>query len=207
MSVKIDIDLTDHATPELRQLIADVEPGGELGKVMGRALATTLRTHFRQRNAKGNALGGKRSHFWSRIANAVQAPQVSQAEISVTVSDRAIAQKIFGGRIVPTNAKALAIPADKKAYGKSPRTIADLAFIPARGGPQVTIGYLVEGKAGIISRGPRKGEATIRPLKGGVLMYVLRAWVDQAPDPEALPQTPAMLEAVTTAARTFLHRP
>ena len=206
MSLKIDIDLTDDVTPELRALVAQIKPGGPLGTVLGRALATTLRNHFRKRNLKGNKLGGKRTNFWSSMAKAVQNPKISTAEITVTVSDRALAQKVFGGRIVPVNRKALAIPADKKAYGKSPRAFDHLAFIPARKKGSGTVGFLVEGVPGIISRGKRKGEATTRPLKGGALMYVLRAFVDQDPDPEALPTTEQISTDLMTAARTFLAK-
>lgn len=205
--IGITIDVTDTATPALRQIIGDVKPGGGLGTVMGRALANTLKKHFRARNVVPNKLGGKRTNFWSAVASSVQNPVVGTAEVSVAISNPAMGQKVFGGRIKPTKKKALAIPVNAKAYGNSPRIFKDLAFIPARGGPQVNIGYLVEGEIGKILRGKRKGQDTVRPKKGGVMMYVLRAWVDQKADPRALPAKETMIEDVTKAAQIFLNRP
>ena len=205
--ITLQIDLTDKATPELRQLLADVKPGGGLGMVMGRALADTLKKHFRTRNATPNALGGKRTNFWSAVAAAVQNPVVADGEVRVAVSHPHIAQKVRGGRINPKKTKVLAIPVNAKAHGVSPRTFTDLAFIPARGGPQVNVGYLVEGELHKILRGPRKGTEVVKPKPGGAMMYVLRGWVDQLPDPKALPDTAAMLDPVAKAARSFLSRP
>lgn len=205
--IRLKIDITDNATPALRQILADVKPGSGLGLVMGRALANTLKEHFRQRNAKPNKLGGQRTNFWSGVAAAVQNPVVTDGGVSVAVSHPHIAQKVYGGRIVPTKKKALAIPVNAKAYGNSPRIFKDLAFIPVRDKTSATTGYLVEGELRKILRGPRKGQEAIRPKVGGAMLYVLKKYVDQVPDPLALPETSAMLDNVAKAARIFLSRP
>jgi hypothetical protein len=205
--IGITIDITDAATPALRQIIGDVKPGGGLGTVMGRALANTLKKHFRARNVVPNKLGGKRTNFWSAVASSVQNPVVGTAEVSVAISNPAMAQKVFGGRIKPTKKKALAIPVNAKAHGNSPRLFKDLAFIPASSKIPATVGYLVEGEIHKILRGKRKGQDAVRPKKGGVMMYVLRAWVDQKADPRALPAKETMIEDVTQAAKIFLSRP
>ena len=205
MSVKIDIAINDQATPELRRIIRQVEPGGPLGLVLGRALANVLKSHFRERNKTPNKLKGARTNFWSQVAAGVNNPVVVSRGVSVTVSHAAIAQKVFGGRIVPTKKKNLAIAVHADAHGKSPRVFANLAFIPSRkGGVNATTGYLVEGVAAVIARGPNKGQSTTRPKEGGKLLYVLRGFVDQAPDPKALPTDAAMGEAMVKAAGIHL---
>ena len=205
--IKLTLDVSDAATPALKQILADIKPGGPLGQVMGRALADTLKKHFRERNKTPNKLGGKRQNFWTAVSAGVQNPVVSEGGVSVTVSHPHIAHKVTGGRIVPTKQKALAIPVNAKAYGVLARDMPGLAFIPARGGPQVNVGYLVEGEIRKILRGKNKGKDTIRPKQGGAMMYVLRAWVDQQPDPRALPETSVMLEQVAKAGQAFLSRP
>lgn len=206
--ITLQLDLTDKATPALRQLLADVKPGGGLGLVMGRALADTLKSHFRARNSsQPNKLGGKRTNFWTAVAGTVQNPVVATGEVSVAVSHPHIAQKVFGGRIVPTNKKALAIPVHAKAHGVTARDMPNLAFIFGKKGKPGTVGYLVEGQLHTILRGKRKGQQVMQAKPGGAMMYVLRKWVDQQTDPLALPETSVMLDEVAKAAKSFLNRP
>jgi hypothetical protein len=207
--IQINIDIKNTATPAINQMLKDVKPGGALGMVMGRALANTLKKHFRARNLVPNKLGGTRTNFWSAVAAAVQNPVVSTGEVSVAVSHPAIAQKYYGGKIEPTKKKALAIPVHRLAHGRMARDMQGLAFRPAGTAAKKagTVGYLVEGELRKITRGPRKGKDAMRPKVGGAMMFVLRKFVDQARDPKTLPPDAEMLEDIAKAARIFLDRP
>lgn len=204
--INISIAVDDAATPALRELVVKMAPGSALYLVMGRALANTLKAHFRALNLKGNKLGGKRTNFWTAVGSAVQNPVVASNEVSVAISHPAIRQKVYGGRIMPTKKKNLAIPVNALSHGKSPRVFQNLSFIPAlKNGPNITTGYLVEGVLGVAKRGKKKGQQIVKPLEGGKLLYVLRAWVDQEADPDALPTDSRLLDAVEDAALDYLE--
>jgi hypothetical protein len=191
----------DEITPDLRRILKSVQPGGALGKVLGRAAANELRKHFRELNSKRpNKLGGKRSNFYSRVAESVQNPQAVAGGITVAISHPHIAQRLYGGPITPRKRKALAIPAHASAYGVYARIYpGTLAFIPLRRGQ--TKGVLVEGQERTITRGKNKGGKRIVPKPGGAIIYVLRGAVTQRADPSVLPTTARMVAALTRAAQ------
>ncbi len=163
----------DEITPDLRRILKSVQPGGALGKVLGRAAANELRAHFRELNSKRpNKLGGPRSHFWNAVASSVQNPRTEAGGIVVSISHPHIAQRLFGRTILPHKRKAVAIPVNARAYGVYPRIYpGTLAFIPGRG---KAAGYLVEGEERTITRGRRKGGKRTAPKPGGAILYVLK---------------------------------
>ena len=110
----------DEITPDLRRLLREARADGALGRILGRAAANELRRHFRARNNTPNRLGGRRTNFWSRVAESVHSPRVSGSSIVVPINHPAIAQKVHGGTITPKKAKNLAIPIHPDAHGKSP---------------------------------------------------------------------------------------
>ena len=185
--MNIRLTITDHATPELQELMAKLRPGTGLRKVMGRALANSLKAHFRARNADSpNKLGGKRTNFWSRVAQGVQNPVVESTGVSVTVSHEAIRQKYQGGTITAKPGKALAIPVHPSAHGKSPRVFNNLTLMIL--GPK---------KTAVLAKKERgKGRFTT--------FYVLKKSVTQSKDPRTLPEERTMIDAITRAARDFL---
>jgi hypothetical protein len=190
MSLRIEITLEDNATPEIREMLRRIRPGGGLGMAMGRGLGGVLKAHFRARNVDSpNRLGGKRTNFWSRVAQGVQQPVVDAGGVSVTVSHPAILQKFRGGTITAKPGKALAIPVHPAAHGKSPRVFDNLSLLIV--GPK---------KTALLARKERgKGRFTT--------FYVLKKQVTQAADPRTLPGEAAMLEGAAAAGRAFLNKP
>lgn len=172
----------DTATPFLKGVIRDMDPAGPLAMVLGRALANVLKKHFRARNSTPNKLGGARTNFWSGVASAVSVPAQEAGGVVVSVSHPAIAQKVFGGTITPKKAKYLSIPIDPRAHGKSPRVFQNLHPARTKSG-KLLLGLTENGKFSAL--------------------YVLVKSVTQAPDPQALPEDSAMLEAVSDAAKSF----
>lgn len=203
--MKIEIDIKDSATPALREVAAQIAPGGPMIKALGRSLANTLKAHFRARNADSpNKLGGKRTNFWSAVAATVQNPVIESDGVSVAVSHPHILQKYKGGKIVPgPGKKYLAIPVHQAAYGRVPADF-KLAFIPKLGGPNITGGYLVDGYPRIATRGKKKGKQVYSPIKGGRMLFVLRGWVTQEADEKTLPSTDLILKDLEKAARIAL---
>ena len=206
----IRINLTTAGIPatqaELAAMVAKLKPGGGMASVLGRAAANVLKEHFRQRNTIPNRLGGARTNFWAGVAAGVQNPTTEGRSVVVEVSHPAIAQKVFGGTIVPRKVKNLAIPVSARSHGRSPRTFALLAWLPRKAGAhRDTTGYLVEGEKRTRTRGPRKGTEAVRPKPGGALLYVLRKQVDQAKDPLALPSASQFLAPMLKAGRMFLR--
>lgn len=176
----------DEVTPDLRKLLKLAERDGGLRAVMGRAGANELRKHFRKRNSRGNKLGGKRTNFWSRVAQSVNSPKHQGRDILVPINHPAIAQKVFGGTIRPTKAKNLAIPLVAEACGKSPRVFDALTFAMTAGGTKLL--------------GTKEAGGAIKAL------YVLKRSVNQRADPKALPKDAAVVRAVGKAAEIRLRR-
>lgn len=191
----------DDVTPSLKKLMRTVRPDGALGKVLGRAASEELRKFYRELNTKRpNKLGGKRSHFYSRVAEAVQQGQPYAGGIKVRISHPHLALRLYGGTITPRKSKSLAVPAHSSAVGYYARIYpGTLAFIPLRRGN--TKGVLVEGEEVTITRGKNKGGKRKRPKPGGALIYVLMGAVKQSKDPSVLPQGSRMGNALTKAAR------
>jgi hypothetical protein len=190
MSLRIDITVDDGATPEIQDMLRKIRPGAGLGRAMGRGLANTLKAHFRARNADSpNKLGGRRTNFWSRVAQGVQNPVTDSNGVSVTVSHPAIRQKYQGGTIKAKPGKALAIPVAPQAYGKSPRVFDNLTLLIV---------------------GPKKTALLAKKERGKdrfTTYYVLKKQVTQDKDPGTLPSNSAMLEGAAAAGRIFLNKP
>lgn len=190
----------DDVTPHLRRIFTRMQPGGAASKILGRAAANELRRHFRDLNTqRPNRLGGKRSNFYSRVAETVQNPREVPGGISVAISHPHIAQRLFGGPITPRKKKALAIPIHASSYGVFARIYpGTLAFIPSRTGRG---GVLVEAEERSITRGPRKGGKRRAPKPGGVAIYAITGFVAQRADHTVLPHPHRMVAALTRAAQ------
>lgn len=183
ITIKLD---RDEVTPHLRKLLKEAATNSPLSRVLGRAASNELKKHFRERNANSaNKLGGKRTNFWSRIAESVQSPVPSPGKIVIPISHPAIAQKVFGGTITPKKAKNLAIPISAKAYGKSPRVFTGLQFAMTR--------------AGVKLLGMKDGSG------GMEWLYVLKKSVTQSKDPNALPKDAKVGDAMTKAGDIYLR--
>lgn len=191
----------DTVTPHLKKLMADMKPGGALQKVLGRGGANALRRHFRDLNAKRpNKLGGKRTNFYSRVAESVNAPVNIGRTIRIAIAHPHLAQRLYGGTITPRKRKMLAIPAHASAHGISPRVYpGPLAYIPTLKG-----GVLVQGEERTITRGKRKGGKRIAPKQDGAVIYALKGAITQRADPSVMIAATTMTAALTEAAEDHL---
>lgn len=183
-------------TAQLDQIASGLKRPRGLAVVLGREVRNRLRSHFiGKQRTEPNRLGGKRTNFWRAVANAVHQPEIDAAgtQIRVAVAHPAIAQKVFGGRLTPKRAKALTIPVSKEAYGRTAATLeADKGIL-------------------LFVLGKRDGQqravlAELSTTKGVVVHYVLAPWVDQKPDPDALPSKEELSETITTRAQAYVSR-
>ncbi|MBI5771915.1 MAG: hypothetical protein HZA93_29350 [Verrucomicrobia bacterium] len=205
MSLAVTIDLRDEARPHFRRVVQNLERG-DVRRVMGRAIATTLRKHFTRRDEAGNRLGGQRTHFWGQVRRSVQQPQLIGGDgVQVAINHVAFAQKVFGGDIAPVDAEWLTVPARSEAHGHRAREFNDLhaVFFSASLGAlvqndQTSLGGRVDGS---ITPTRRKQGGEI----GGLVFYWLVEHVHQEPDPEALPPETELRDAALQAGADYLQ--
>lgn len=200
MRVYVDVrELGGRAVSLLREKLVN---RAELHELIADAAEENVREHLRGLNTRS-----PNTNFYGKAARAVSSKS-DDKEAVVTISHRGFAQRYYGGRILPKNVKHLALPTEHVPVVNfvrlAPRDAGPLAFIPRLGGPNVTAGYLVEGEEKRITRGKNKGKKRIAPKKGGKMMYVLRGWVDQDPDPTVLPSNDELTEGGVEALRDYL---
>lgn len=166
----------------------------DIRKVMGRAIATSMRKNFTSLDrSRRNKLGGQRTHFYGDARRGVQQPELEGGDgVRVTVNHVGIAQRYFGGEIRPIHSQFLTLPAHPAAYGHRAREFA-LHAIFFRDGTGILVADNEESKSGI-------GEVYFRLVKS----------VDQRPDPSVLPAGEELQDAAVAAGdahmRTLIER-
>ncbi len=207
MSFGFTIDVSGDARPQFARVIDNLRRP-DLRKVMGRAIATKLRTHFSERDkTKPNKLGGKRTHFWGDVRRSVQQPQLIGGDgIQVAVNHVGAAQSFFGGDIEPVNVDWLTIPARAESYGKRAREFDDLHFVFFRAG----LAALVQNEQTSLVRPNqnRKKDRGVGPIApettGGGIFYWLVDHVYQKPDPTVLPEEEELRDVAFDAGDKYL---
>jgi hypothetical protein len=186
--------------PEIKRLssIDRQVSGTAILKAAGKQLEIDLRDHFSARNQEPNKQGWPKKNFWAGIAEATALASVSDNEATVSVSDPAINQKVFGGTIKPKPGRNLTIPQNAEAYtAGSPRNLPAnfLRLLVTRSGKV----YLVENDPNLRPRG-KKGYKPGMSFAGR-FWYRLVPSVTQAPDPRALPEESYLEGSVMSAIR------
>lgn len=156
---------------------------------LGRYGANRLRSHFQEKDKVPNKLGGRREHFWLKVKQATNNPHLNTPGnvATIGINHPAFAQKVHGGRIRAKRGRLLTIPVDSEAYGRYVATFEKetglkLIFIRQRD------------KALLATRAANSKFLQVR--------YILTPYVDQDPDPTALPPWPAF--AVELRDRAFV---
>lgn len=90
---------------------------------LGKAAERALKDHFIIRDAQTpNKMGWPQAHFWRRISSRTHLAYATEDSAGIVISDPAINQKIYGGKITAKRGGNLAIPAQAAAYAAgSPR--------------------------------------------------------------------------------------
>ena len=191
MSVALKFEVVrDTATPELRRLIANVNPHRLATDIGSRGLKLVQRNFF---SLGKNKKGWPTTHFWKRAAEASNV-QVGADFAIISANQIGLRQRIEGGDIAPVHAKMLAIPAVPDAYGKRAAEYGNnlkfgFALDPESGKMRPA---LVEPEATSIKIGKvrKNGSRSIKPTStttAKIAIFWLLAHVHQEPNPEALP--------------------
>ena len=199
----LTINITEPEMPEelkrLPEFLANPKPLLAAG---GKQLAGDLQDHFGIRNDQPNKRGWPKKNFWAGIRSATALAEVSDDSATVSISDPAINQKVFGGTITPKRGKMLAIPENADAYmAGSPRNLPAgfLRILVSRSGGV----YLVENDSSLRPKGKRGSKPAMS--FAGRFWYHLVPSVTQDPDPNALPNEDYLYGSVLYAIRNVME--
>lgn len=202
--VTFSLNINDAGLVRIQQIAEMVERPSALLLVLGRILGNLLKTWFRGRKRDPGSIASRYNFpeqgFWSRVAQSIQAPRPQgETGVVVSVTDPRFAQKVFGGRITPKVAQALAIPIAPEAAGLTPglyeaKTGVHL-FIPKTHGSALSR-FLCSA----VQVGGKDAHTGIRPL------FLLSSGVTQKADPLALPPDTIINPALVGQAEAFLER-
>ena len=187
------------------KLAAQTSP---LMKYVAKELKVIYLEHFRMLESRGNQHGFPARHFWNREVARYTTTTSDNTTATVQVASSAYMHKISGGRIMPKNGKALAIPVSSRAYAAgAPRVCGlPLIFIPDLN--KKIIGFLVEHEVMAVKvgqRGKQKGVHRVDNAKTlGTIHYLLVPYVDQAPMPDAKPPASTRNTRVGTVIRQWI---
>lgn len=190
MALAITVDVSNPANGALDELRKAVSPE-VTNAAIGGAARRVVQDHLRTLDeARPNALGGKRTHYYAQAARSVTY-ESSGDTVTVGIHHTGIAQRYFGGEIKPVTAKVLTIPAIAEAHGHRAGEFDFLSLVWPKG---KSVGALVErDRTEIkISQDRRKGRTGLRVKKtaerlGGRVFFWLVAKAVQEPDPSILP--------------------
>lgn len=202
------IDLRGNAVAGLKALYKTVQDRKGFATALGLRGRSVLKDWFLFLDrTKPNVKGWPRLHFWRDVADKVGQATTYVTQAVIPINHPIISHKAglgpAGGIIRPINALWLTIPAVPDAYGKTAAEFTGravkrrrLIFIK-KDDTHAFLGQvqLTPGKTG-----PRGG--TVRNLR---VIYILRKYVHQKADPDALPNDDTWRINLLDAGRRFLE--
>jgi len=205
------ITIVDRATPAVLEFARRLNAKA-LQEAIGGGVGRLIIANFRALDSeRANEMGGKRTHFYADAARGTDWT-ADAAGATVTIRKTGIAQRLFGGTILPLKGNWLTIPARREAYGKKAREFDNLVpiFGKALG---AGAGALVARESSNISitkdrRRGMGGKLRVRKTGdegGGVYFWLVKS-VTQRPDPTVLPTDRDMLTAAIAAGDDYLRR-
>jgi hypothetical protein len=206
MSFTVNVEIKDEAFPALVRLVKNARRPA-VRKVMGRAIATAVQDNFRKLDEeRANKLGGQRTHFYGTAAKSVQQPELYGGDgIRVTITQIGIAQRYFGGDIVPVDKKWLTIPARAETYGHVATEFNDLHFVYFG----AALAALVQNDQTRLSSKRVRGSVTEQAPKGEAgsqVFYWLVKHVHQEADLTVLPTDNELQTAAVYAGEEYIQR-
>lgn len=182
MPISINVDILRDQASEILNRLADPDLIRSTNKVAGRDVANLLRRHFSKLdNSRANKLGGRRTHFYAQLARSVR-QDISGDTVRVSAINVGIAQRYFGGTILPKNSRWLTIPVSPAAYGKRAREFDSLRYQKTKNG------------AALIDNESNK------------IFYILVKSVTQKADRSVLPTEEKIRETALVRAVKYLDR-
>lgn len=198
----ITYNIADKVTGMLRG-IEGVIKSGAMEQAMGRGATARIKEHFFALNSsRPNALGGRRTNFWTACARSTNY-QAQPGEFTVSINQVGFRQRLEGGTIRPTGGrKFLTIPAIPEAHGKRASEFSNLRFGYTENRFGNLAPALVEASASTVKFGRQRKDGT-RGVKtgvtGGKAVFWLARKVFQKADPSVLPSEGEILGAAIRA--------
>lgn len=193
ISINVRLPHNDRAELLDERILADVRKGA------ANNILRLLKTNFTQQG------GGK---YWQEAADSTLVETDGQTA-RVMVTQTGVRLHWLGGIVRPGKdlssktglpTKLLAIPTD--AHNHDAPGFGTYAFRPARGGK--VRGVLLPGTPAKITRGPRKGQPTVRATSDEAA-YLLVTETVHPRNPNIIPANRDLKDAAREAARTRLH--
>lgn len=156
-----------------------------LNAVAGRAVLNLIKAHLRKRDTTPNGLGGKRTHYYAKAAQASHEEHDATQAI-VTVSQTGFALQRYGGTVVPVNKRFLTIPLNPVAHG-----------MRASDFPGAFVAH-IKGKAYIADKPSKTGNMRL------LFALVRKATINA--DPSVLPASTEIRGTAVTAISRFIAR-
>lgn len=176
---------------QLEWLRRNAERPRGIMQAAARAVRRDLQRHFRDRDKQPNALGGKRTHWWAKVARATNISTVTDTQATITISEPGLGLKVTGGTIRPIAAKALTIPVHQEAYGRRAATVEMIT------GWKLFVVRVGKAKATFLARST--GDDKLR------LLYLLAKSATIKADPAALPDRLKLEDVALKAAEAQLR--
>jgi len=210
MSFGVSIDTA--GAMKLSRTVYEVITRSDIVRVGAWGVRNALKENFqRLEDTRPNKEGWPRQHIYARMMRSVQVPQSNGAGMQVSINDLTVAQRLFGGAIMPVHAKMLTLPATAEAYGHRAREFDDLHFAirpdPDRGGALRPA--LVQPEQSGVKFGKLRKDGTRRTIPGkqtGGVFFWLTGRVVQQPDPTILPTEEKLLEAAVKPIDEYIER-
>ena len=208
--IGVDVSIERDDTGDLFERIQSAALASRITIVMARAIAIKLKDHFRALDASRHKYG---KHFYSLAGDSISI-RGSGGLALVSITQRGLRQRLYGGMIVPKNAKFLTIPASPESYGKRASEFPELKLSKAMN-PDGHLQWALVRPASTQLKFRRRlqGDGNIRMTvtpramsAGGEVVFWLVRKVNQAPDPTVLPSREELMAAGIGAARIRLNR-
>ena len=205
--MNISIAVKDDVTPahaRVQRALTD----GTVETVIGRAVTQQFQRHFR-RLAGERHHSGASANFYTDAARSTTFT-AQPREVVITVAKIGMAQRFYGGPILPVRRKYLTIPATEEAYGKRAGEFSNLRFGFAENRYGNLAPALVKTSASLIRFGRKKKDGT-RTVKrfgsvGGEAVFFLVKKVFQRADPSVLPEQGEVIDTAAQATDALLTR-
>lgn len=199
-TLNIALDIKQTLGPELLAKAAALNPRA-LADQLGAAGARLTKSHLLKLNQeRPNALGGRRTNFYAQGARATTW-SATDTGATVVVAAQGLAQRFHGGTINAKPGKALSIPADAEAHGRSPREFSDLRLVVFGATGRAA---LVTARSTAIRLGKR-GVKAVSSTFERVLYWLVKS-VTQRADPSVLPTAQEYSATATAHLSRYLSR-
>lgn len=189
MSVALNLDIRDYATPAIEAKLAKCSPA-RLVALVRSPLETFWRNRLRSLGT--NKRGWPSTKFYERAARSVTGIAQGDA-LTLRADHQGLRQRWLGGPIKPVNADALTIPISSQAYGKTVADFPGAFLIRTRKGA-----YIVQYGNTVAATPRRRGSAAGR---GSHLefLFKLSKGVNQKGNPDVVPTNDELAEVAMAA--------